>query len=198
MTWASTYTHDPASGQRIDQYALPAEAYGPSRNAVQRSGYRHYRSTLQAGLSSDNLHIVEQWGKQVIPYEQWRFPYRPYGVPYDAWGPPTPYGIFNGQIGLPPGIGPFPGVGTHPGYGNVPGHGNVPGNGGQIGGMGRPQTLPGIGYPGNGGWPSRGFPLQPQYQNQPWFDGNYPEAPPLDRRSDQEFFYHPPIGRPTN
>lgn len=194
MTWASTYTHDPVSGQRVDQYAQPAEAYGPSRNAVQRSGYRHYRSTLQAGLSSDNLHIVEEWGKQVIPYEHWRFPYRPYGVPYDAWGPPTPYGIINGQIGFPPGFGPYPG------YGNVPGGGApvgvVPG-----GGMGGPQTLPGnpgMGYPGVGGWPSRGFPLQPQYSNQPWFDGNYPAAPPLDTRSDQEFFYHPPIGRPTN
>ncbi len=32
----------------------------------QRSGYRHYRSTLQGGNSADNMHIVEQWGAPVV------------------------------------------------------------------------------------------------------------------------------------
>lgn len=151
MTWASTYTHEPTSGQRIDQYALPEQPYGPAPNAIQRSGYRNYRSTLQAGQSADNYHRVDEWGGNVQPYEQWRFPFRPYGVPYDAWGPQAPYGFFNGGIGygfLPPGQPP-----------------NV-----------QPFNNRGPGYPGN---QVLGFPLQPQYNNQPWFDGTYPQAPPL-------------------
>ncbi len=111
MTWASTYTHD-AYGQRVDQYALPADPLAPYRADYQRSGFRNFRSTLQAGQSADNMHVVEQWGQAVMPYEAWRFPFRPYGVPYDAWGPQAPYGIFNGNVtrGGFPGGG-FPGGG---------------------------------------------------------------------------------------
>ena len=156
MTWPSTYTHDPVRGMPVDQYALPAEPVSPARTDFQRSGFRHYRSTLQAGQSADNMHIVEQWGRPVEPYEQWRFPFRPYGVPYDAWGPPTPYGIINGNWnwgGLPPG------------YGGVP-------------------SSPGPPFPGYPSGPmlppaSNGFPLVPPYQPAPWFDGTYPAAPPL-------------------
>ncbi len=110
MTWASTYTHD-SQGVRVDQYAMPVQPLGPDRDSYQRSGYRHFRSTLQAGQSADNYHVVEQFGAPVIPYEQWRFPFRPYGVPYDAWGPQTPLsmtsinagGFFPGAYGFPPG-----------------------------------------------------------------------------------------------
>ena len=189
-TWASTYTHDLRSGARVDQYALPREPMGPARDAVQRSGYRHYRSTLQTGLSNDNVHIVEQWGQQVQPYEQWRFPYRPYGVPYDAWGPPLPYGLYSG---FNPGFGgPWPGGVTpysgHPGYGAArPGGARIPAPRGDA-------IYPGGVYPGQVA-PLRWDRLQPQYRGQPWYDGTYPAAPPLDPRSDQEFFYHPPLGR---
>lgn len=153
MTWGSTYTHDPATGARVDQYALPQQPYGPSRNAIKRSGFRHYRRTLQAGQTADNYHLTEEWGGQVQPYEQWRFPYRPYGVPYNAWGPQAPYGFFNGlnnQFGIPNAFVP---------------------------GQTLPNNLPGRvnGYPA----PVNGFPLQPRYNNQPWFDGTYPDAPPL-------------------
>lgn len=174
MSWPSTYTHDPASGQRIDQYAWPQEPMAIQRADFQRSGYRHYRSTLQAGESADNLHIVEQWGRAIVPYEQWRFPFRPYGVPYDAWGPQAPYGIWNGDFNLrgPGGGGYGPGAG--PGYGGADGAGESY--------RGRP-TSP------------RGFPLSPEYQNQPWYDGTYPSAPPLDTRADEEFFYRPPLER---
>ncbi len=232
MTWPSTYTHDPVEGKRVDQYALPVEPRAQLRTDFQRSGMRHYRSSLQAGQSSDNIHIVEQWGRQVIPYEQWRFPYRPYGVPYGAWGPQAPYGIINSQFRGDFRGSPFVGQPLPPGYGQVPQNpGGDPGGnpgmgqaaGGQQGaanaggyhpGPGYRQPIqrvpaygnnavhpgysyPGYGYPANsypGGYvppnqypggfvpPSNGFPLQPSYQGQPWFDGEYPEAPPLRAR----------------
>ena len=154
LTWPSTYTHSPLTGQRVDQYAEAASPLAPQRSDFSRSGYRHYRSTLQAGQSADNMHIVEQWGRPVVPYEQWRFPFRPYAVPYAAWGPQPPYGIFNGNWGF-----------GGPGYGG-------PGYGG-----------PGYGGPGYGGRPPSsapsGFPLTPSYGNEPWYDGSYPTAPPL-------------------
>lgn len=101
MTWPSTYTHDPVTGHRIEQYAAPVEPLAPNAGNLVRSGYRHYRSTIQAGQSADNLHLVTEWGRPVMPYEHWRFPYRPYGVPYQGWGPPTPsvYSNFNAGYG---------------------------------------------------------------------------------------------------
>lgn len=219
MTWPSTYTHDPERGERIDQYALPVEPFVRFQPDFQRSGMRHYRSTLQAGQTSDNIHIVEQWGQNIVPYEQWRFPYRPYGVPYDQWGPQAPYGIINSQIGIQPPYYPgYPGGGNaRPGY---PGHGypgpHPPGGGSRPDGYGPQQPRPNYpdpGYPGGqpypghhgypnyphpgnrgypgyggGGYPgqpsdySRGFPLTPQYNGEPWYDGNYPAAPPLRAR----------------
>ncbi|MDX1925470.1 MAG: hypothetical protein SFV81_03065 [Pirellulaceae bacterium] len=198
MTWPSTYTHEPVRGQRVDQYAQPVQPIARRDPTFQRSGYRNYRSTLQGATSADNMHIVEQWGAPVVPYEQWRFPFRPYGTPYDAWGPQAPYGMFNANINsnigrpwnaaphgyqAPPGSTPFMG---QPPMGQPP--------------MGQPNWYPG--YPrwnSNQGYPtptyvpnpSNGFPLSPQYQNQPWFDGTYPAEPPLDNRSDAEFFYRP-------
>ncbi|MCA9129681.1 MAG: hypothetical protein KDB22_21495 [Planctomycetales bacterium] len=173
MTYPSTYTHDSVRGQRVDQYAQRVEPTVAQRADFQRSGYRNYRSTLQAGQSADNIHIVEQWGKAVLPYEQWRFPYRPYGVPYDQWGPQAPYGFLNGL--LPNGIGygaaPWPTNPMQPAYPNTnnggdpsraPGYWNRPAYGNY--------------YPGQQPY---GFPLSPQYQGQPWFDGTYPTAPPL-------------------
>ena len=188
----STYTHD-IYGQRVDQYAQPVEPLAQRRADFQRSGYRNYRSTLQTGNSADNINIVEQWGAPVEPYEAWRFPFRPYGSPYQAWGPPTPYGMFNGNLGA----GLYPGQspamphhgGQQPGGGHYPG-GNYPG-GQHPGG-----NYPGGNYPGgpnSGGFanPSNGFPLTAPYENQPWFDGTYPAAPPLDSSPDRDFFYKP-------
>jgi hypothetical protein len=169
MTWASTYTHDP-QGRRVDQYALPEQPIAQQRSDFTRSGFRSYRSSIQVGQSADNFHVVEQWGRAVQPYEQWRFPFRPYGVPYDAWGPQAPYGIFNGNLG-----GGFPGYG-YPNLG--------------VGNAAIPYGPQGNFPQGNFGGP-RGFPLQPTYQNQPWFDGTYPDAPPLDNRSDAEFHRDP-------
>jgi hypothetical protein len=188
MTWPATYTHD-ASGRRVDQYALPQEAVGPNRSDVVRSGFRHYRSSLQVGQSADNYHITEQWGNPIVPYEHWRFPFRPFGVPYDAWGPPTPYGMFYGAgLGFP--VSPW--AGGH--GGSVPGgHGGWGGAGGGWGGAGGGWGGSG---PGGGGWGGNGwglpaFPLQPNYNNQPWFDGHYPDAPPTNVQPDRKFFYNP-------
>ena len=207
MTWPSTYTHEPVRGQRVDQYAQPVQPIAHRDPSFQRSGYRNYRSTLQGANSADNMHIVEQWGAPVVPYEQWRFPFRPYGTPYDAWGPQTPYGIingnFNGNIGQPRHHSPH-------GYQAPPGSAPYTGQppvGQPYSSMGQPPvgypgySNPGFAYPGNSNQgfpvpinvpnPTNGFPLSPQYQNQPWFDGTYPTAPPLDNRSDAEFFFKP-------
>jgi hypothetical protein len=157
MTWRSTYTHD-HYGQRVDQHSPHADPIVPQRADFQRSGYRNYRSTLQTGNSADNMHVVEQWGAPVEPYEQWRFPFRPFGVPYDAWGPQAPYGIFNGNFGG------FP----------------VPNSAGPInhGGLLLTPGLPQRDFPRPNS--SNGFPLTPPYRNEPWYDGSYPAAPTLD------------------
>lgn len=100
------------SGERVAQYTPIGPYYYYQRADFTRSGFRHYRSTIQAGGSADNLHIVEEWGKPVVPYEQWRFPYRPYGSPYPAWGPP--FGGLNGGGG---GYYPYGGFGPGGGFG---------------------------------------------------------------------------------
>lgn len=202
MTWRSTYTHDPATGHRVEQYAIPVEPLAPDQGNLVRSGYRHYRSTIQAGQSADNLHTVVEWGRPVMPYEHWRFPYRPYGAPYDAWGPPTPGVLSNfNYAAYPPHQHPHgpPGV-PGPGSGG-PGSG-PPASGGYQGGYqgGNYNSGYGAGYGGGygggypGGYPGGGsaYPLVPPYQPAPWNDGLYPAAPPLDNQTDRQFFYRPP------
>lgn len=116
ITAPSYYTHDPQSGQRVRQYSPIGPFYAYSRRSLQ-SGYWNFRSSIQVGQSSDNLHIVREWGRPVRPYGEWLYPYRPYGVPYDYWGPPyiTPYwhgyGVPYGPHGAP-----LPWAGM-PGYG---------------------------------------------------------------------------------
>lgn len=105
LTAPSYYTHDPMTAERVAQYSPIGPFYYYSRPDYLKSGYRHFRSTIQAGGSADNLHIVEEWGRPVRPYEEWRFPYRPYSAPYDQWGPP--FG----------GLGPDASYGGYPGYG---------------------------------------------------------------------------------
>lgn len=110
ITAPSYYTHDPQTGQRVDQYTPIGPFYTFARTDYLQSGYRHTRSSIQAGTSMDHLHIVEEWGRPVRPYGEWRFPYRPYSVPYALWGPPfaglgypVPYGPYYGPVGPGPG-----------------------------------------------------------------------------------------------
>jgi len=100
LTAPSYYTHDWTSGQRVNQYSPIGPFYYYARPDYMKSGYRHTRSSLDLGNSSDNMHIVEEWGNPVRPYEEWRFPFRPYSVPYPAWGPPFG-GLGGGGGGYP-------------------------------------------------------------------------------------------------
>ena len=145
-TMPSTYSHD-SNGQRVDQYAVAVEPQSNDRQDYVRSGFRHTRSSLQAGFSSDHYHITEQWGQPVQPYGQWRYPTRPFSVPYGAWGPQLP------QV-----VGGIPWFGT-PGN---PGQNHPMGNG-PPGGGNNPWVGSGAGIgPGSGQWPSVG----------PWGAGN--------------------------
>jgi hypothetical protein len=138
-TMASTYTHDD-QGQRVDQFSTGIEPVAIERPDFVRSGFRHTRSTLQAGSSVDHYHSVEQWGPNVRPYGEWRYPTRPFSVPYPAWGPQLPQ-VLGG--GFPWGVVPF-------------------GNGANMG-MGSGQAMPGM--PGNPGMPwNPGMPVQPGWQ----------------------------------
>jgi hypothetical protein len=171
LTAPSYYTHDPSSGQRVTQYAEIGPYYYYHRPDFQRSSYRQFRSTIQAGNSADNMHIVEEYGNPVRPYEEWRFPYRPYSVPYDQWGPP-----FGGLGGAGFGGGYGGGFGGFPGGGFPP---NGPIGPGPVGPIG---PGPGPGGPGFG-------PRWGGAQNfaQPWLDGYYPTYD----RNDRSRYYDP-------
>lgn len=142
----SYYTHDPQSGQRVQQYEEVGPFYIVERPDYLKSGYRDYRSSLQVGGSADHLHVVEEWGRPVRPYDEWRFPFRPYSVPYDLWGPP----MWGG------GFGPFGGIG-------VGGVGGV----GAVGGGGQPGNVYGsYGFDVRAGFERAGAPP-------PYYDGNW-------------------------
>ena len=204
MTWRSSYTHDPLSGQRVDQYAPAVEPIAPDQGNLVRSGYRHYRSTIQAGQSADNLHVVHEWGRPVAPYEHWRFPFRPYGAPYDAWGPQTPNVLnsfsfgnhgFGSRQHPPYGASAYGAPATQPGTGS--GGMPSPGSGQHLSAPYYNGQHPGAHHHGSnsvyGGYqPQPTFPLVPPYQPAPWNDGLYPSAPALSNQPDSHFFYRPP------
>jgi hypothetical protein len=150
-TMASTYSHD-AQGQRVDQFAAAVEPQSNERADYVRSGYRSSRSSLQTGFSADHYHVTEQWGQPVQPYGQWRYPNRPFSVPYSQWGPQlpqvlgvgTPWGGNNRWNG-----GPWP---FHPGMGQP--------------GMGQPgMGQPGMGQPGPAGPNGPNGPMFPAGNN---------------------------------
>jgi hypothetical protein len=167
LTLPSTYTHSPATGERIHQYGQVEAPPIVDQSRRITSGYTHFRSTIQFGQSADNYHRVDEWGPPVRPYGEWRFPYRPYSVPYSEWGAPF--------AGLNLGFG-FPGIGF-PGHGH-PGHGH-----------------PGGGYPGGGipGQPYQPYPANPNgpYPVPPWYDGYHPDYPVQQPLNDRDFFRSP-------
>lgn len=89
--WAfkpSYYSHDPASGRRVTQYAQGEKAYARIDN-YRRSGYRQQRIKIKGvSGSTDNIHIVETWGdgENIRPYGEWQRPYRDGATPYGPWG----------------------------------------------------------------------------------------------------------------
>ena len=168
-TLPSTYTHSP-DGQRVDQFVsvTPEPIFEIPSSA--KSGYRHTRSTLQAGFSSDNYHSVEQWGAPIRPYGEWRYPNRPFAVPYGVWGPQLPQ-VVGGGVGIFPGAyqagpQPFP-----------PMNGNAMGPDGQI-----PQGLPWMQPP----YGAPFFGVGPQNVLTPTQDDYYQQAPMLQGPN-----YHP-------
>ena len=158
-TMASTYTHDP-QGQRVDQFSTGIEPVAIERPDFVRSGYRHTRSTLQAGSGADHYHSVEQWGPNVRPYGEWRYPTRPFSVPYPVWGPQLPQVLGGG----------FP-------WGGVP-FGNAT-NGGSGNGL-MPGVIPQPGAIPQPGWQSgfgTGLGVGPGNALLPMQDDYYPPAP---------------------
>lgn len=93
----SYYSHDPATGERVTQFAPDPTPEVKIDPTYQQSAYRHWRGALQVGDSFDYLHVVETWGngENLRPYGEWLYPYRPGATPYSAppygpWG--NPYG----------------------------------------------------------------------------------------------------------
>lgn len=155
LTAPSYYTHDDA-GRRVAQHTPTPHVYVYQPPNYVRSGYRNIRSTIQGGGSADNLHVVEEWGRPVIPYETWRSPYRPYAVPYDQWAPPFAGTGFGGGFG-------FGGYPAGPGFGYGSGFGA-----GGFGGSGFGQNRP-------------FFPGVEPFGPRPWNDGYYPSYDLRDR-----------------
>ncbi len=171
--WAfkpSYFSHDPANGQRVAQYAPGEKAYVQINN-YRRSGYRQQRIKINGvSGSSDNIHIVETWGdgENIRPYGEWQRPFRagatPYGpwgnsrgpwtMPFESWG--NPYGL--GNLRHPP----WPHYPNRPGpspfYGPMPGGGYGGGGygGGGYGGGGYGGGYGGGGY-GGGGYGGGGY-----------------------------------------
>lgn len=93
----SYYSHDPQTGERVNQYSPIGPFYIYPREDYQESGYHHYQSSIRVSGSQDNYHIVREYGRPVRPYGEWQHPYRPYSVPYSQWGPP--FGGLGGAVG---------------------------------------------------------------------------------------------------
>jgi hypothetical protein len=120
---ASYFTHDPATGHRVNQFAPEKPAYVRTDPTYQESVYRHSRSGFRVGDSFDFLHTVETWGQgeNIRPYGEWLFPYRAGATPFGPWGNPqgpwtTPFGSWVNPYGL----GRLPNPPWFPGYLPVP------------------------------------------------------------------------------
>lgn len=110
----SYYSHDPGGYTRVEQFATHAPAYAPSDPTYRQSAYRQNRTSIRAGDSADNMHVVETWGagESIRPYGEWLYPFRAGATPYGPWGNPqgpwttphqswsNPYGL--GQLPVPP------------------------------------------------------------------------------------------------
>lgn len=194
LTLPSTYSHDPATGLRVSQYAPIEAPTAPTAPNFRSSGYTNTRSSLNYGASSDNYHRVEKWGDPVRPYGEWRFPYRPYSTPYPNWG--APFAGLNSGFAAPFNGGGFGRGGFGSGYGDRPQkeleEGETPDQAEP--GYRRKFRDDGRGFLGGGRWPTdrdrnrnskfptpQASPLNPYpagpgspYPVAPYYDGYYP------------------------
>ena len=139
----STFSHNPVTGERVNQYAPKQPAYVRSDPSYRESGYRHSRYSIFSKGSADRLHVVQTWGagEMIRPYGEWEYPYRPGATPYGPWGNPqgpwttpydswiNPYGQWN-RFPYPPGYGYGligPGQGPAPAPPSIPGPMHPPG-----------------------------------------------------------------------
>jgi hypothetical protein len=105
--YPSRYSHDPATGQRVVQFAPAERSLANVDPTYQQSVYRHNRSSLRIGDSADRIHIVETWGQgdSIRPYGEWLYPFREGATPYGPWGNPQgpwtdPFGAWVNPYGL--------------------------------------------------------------------------------------------------
>ncbi len=103
----SHYSHDPATGQRVVQYAKAATPFATVDPSYELSVYRHNHMAIRVGNSSDHLHVVETWGKgdSIRPYGEWLYPFREGATPFGPWGNPQgpwtdPFGAWANPYGL--------------------------------------------------------------------------------------------------
>ncbi len=169
-TLPSTYTH--RDGQRVDQFEEGVQPTTFANDLRQTSIYRYHRSSLQGTNSVDHYHRVDRVGDPVQPYGEWRYPYRPYSVPYQAWGPQLPQFYSNANVG---------------GFGYGP---NWP-----YAGVGQPGAIPFFNNPNvgprwNQGW-GNGLIPGPANALPPELDEYYPEPPQPPPMTDRDFFYSP-------
>ena len=104
---ASYYSHDPATGNRVNQFAAEKPAYVRTDPTYQESVYRQSRTGFEVRGSYDYMHTVETWGQgeNIRPYGEWLYPYRAGATPYGPWGNPqgpwtTPFGSWVNPYGL--------------------------------------------------------------------------------------------------
>lgn len=198
-TWSSTYTH--RDGLAVDQY-VPHDPAVTAPSGLRTTGvYRNHRSSLQGNTSADHYHRVDSYGPPVVPYGQWRYPYRPFSVPYGAWASPLP------NVYAPQQFGPWQFNSQQPGS-QQPGQSQPFGS--QSYGPQQSNPWPGYGggFPGHGGvWPGYGEPASGWPANQPTLGGAFlpgpvnalaptqddyhPAAPEPPQLDDRAFFFDP-------
>jgi hypothetical protein len=146
----SYYSHDPAGGGRVAQFAPEVASFAPVDPTFTRSGYRHNRTTLRGTSgTADRLHMVETWGagENIRPYGEWQRPFRAGATPYGPWG--NPQGPWTSPFGAwvnPYGVGRIPQVYDFNFRGGAGPHGGGPHSGPHGPGGGHP----GGGHPGPG------------------------------------------------
>jgi len=114
----SSFTHHPATGERVVQFAPKKAAYARTDPTYLQSVYRHRRSTIRAGSSADHTHVVETWGAgdRIRPYGEWQRPYRAGATPYGPWGNPAgPWTMPFESWSNPYALGPWPYYYGYPG-----------------------------------------------------------------------------------